>query len=246
LPTRLQHQVCKRSNQILRALLILVLLLQLFGCATKELTTAERGEISDGEKALVLIRINFELDERTLPPFKGGVIGHETNPYVFALGTFETIGEPSFSFYPPLYRFLSKESGDAGWAYFVLSPGIYYLAVLGPNQYLLLMPASARSFLEDAPRWKLDVPLNTKFLYAGTLNIKARRVNPPGRMTVYGGNCIEFNDSEDWKLVDEYALATKLLSEHFPNEREIEKNLIQRWHKGDPIIIRTPTQKRNQ
>jgi hypothetical protein len=169
------------------------------------------------ETAIVLLRIRCTIGDQPCEPFPA-----RRPPLVgLGLGTFDTVGEPELT----RYDSFSKESWREGWVYFSLSPGVYYLAIQGPDSNLL----HGRN-IRDAPRWRLDVPEGARMVYAGTVQLAGR---------------VEYNsilptDSDEWTVSDEHELADRLLAENLPDAGASETILMQRWHPGDPIIIRSP------
>jgi hypothetical protein len=219
---------------LLRILGSFALLMNLFGCASQALLTAnERDAVYTGDKALVLLRVQCTVDNQPYEPFE---TTFTVEPIVFfGLGTLETVGEPRVVG----NRFISKESRRAGWTYFVLAPGVYYLAVIGPEGSAIYK-AGAGKYLQEAPRWRIDVPENAKLIYAGTLQLTGKS---DGSL-LFGGKVITPINSDEFTLRDDHELARSLLSEHFPDAGETQTILMQRWHRGDPVIIRS--QKRSQ
>jgi hypothetical protein len=63
--------------------------------------------------------------------------------------------------------------------------------------------------------------------------------------TVQLAGRVEYNnilptDSDEWTVSDEHELADRLLADNLPDAGTSETILMQRWHPGDPIIIRSP------
>lgn len=216
----------KTLTYLLRSLGLLALFIQFVGCAPLYvISETERTAVVDGGKAIVLLRIQCTIDNQPHETFVMPTFTSE--PIVaLAMGTFETVGEPTGYV---TYRFLSEESREAGWTYFILSPGIYYLAVLGPD-------SSAKNYLHEAPRWRIDIPENTKLLYVGTLQLTGKSTGT----LLFGGKIIKPANSDELILKNEHELASDLLSKYFPETGETKTILMQRWHQGDPIVIRSP------
>ena len=218
---------------LLEILGLLVWSIYLTGCASQTvITETDRIAVSSGEKALVLLRVQCTVDNQPFVPFINPTLTED--PIIFfGLGTFETIGEPRITG----HRFLSEESRRAGWTYFVLTPGIYYLAVIGPDSSSMSKAADSQYF-QEAPRWRIDVPADVKLIYAGTIQLTGKS---DGEL-LFGGKVITSVNSEKITLGNEHALASALLAEHFPGIDTMKTILMQRWHQGDSIIIRTPKQ----
>ncbi|MDW7773527.1 MAG: hypothetical protein SCH71_11630 [Desulfobulbaceae bacterium] len=206
----------------------LVLLLHLVGCSPLMggLSEKEMAAVDAGEKTIVLLRIECTAGGQPCEPL---------NNVTFGLGSFETAGAPK----EITTRTLSQESARMGWTYFVLEPGLYYLAVLTPRQTDVF---SYQKMLQDCPRWKIDIPENIKFLYVGTLLLEGEGIKP-----LFGGKGI-FGHDIKWRLAsiksmtmhDDHELAVKLQHDHFTDFGPVNIALMQYWQKGDPIILRSP------
>lgn len=86
-----------------------------------------RRNVDIGEDVIVLLNVQCTIDNQPYESFINPTF--TTEPiFLFGLGSFETIGKPILV----SHRFLSEESRRAGWTYFMLSPGVYYLTVPGP------------------------------------------------------------------------------------------------------------------
>lgn len=215
---------------LLRSLGLLTLFIHLIGCASYILPETEKAAVIGGEKVIVLLRIQCTIDNQPHETFVTPTFTAE--PIVaLAMGTFETVGEPTGY---AAYRFLSEESRGAGWTYFVLSPGSYYLAVLGPDSSAV--SKTGVNYLREAPRWRIDIPENIKLLHVGTLQLTGKSTGT----LLFGGKIIKPINSDELVLKNEHELARNLLAEHFPDAGETKTILMQRWRQGDPIIIRSP------
>ncbi len=210
---------------LLSALALMVLFAHLVGCTSLNvLSDAEKSAINAGEKTVVLLRIECTIDNQPQEPFRASMWTGE--PIVaLGIGGFETVGEPRLA----VHGFLSEDSRRAGWTYFALSSGVYYLAVLGPES-----DAGIKN-IREAPRWRVDVPENTRLLYIGTLPLTGR----VDGAFLFGGKIIKSANNEEFIVKNEHELAKSLLVEHFPGGGEMKTSPMRRWHRGDPIIIRT-------
>lgn len=206
----------------------LVLLLHLVGCGPLMggLSEREMAAVDAEEKTIVLLRL-----ERTA----GGQPCEPINNVTFGLGSFETAGAPR----EITTRTLSQESARMGWTYFVLSPGLYYLAVLPPQDTDVY---SYQKMLQDCPRWKIDIPKNNKLLYVGTLQLEGEGIKPPfGCKDIFGRDI-------KWRLAsiksmtvrDDHELAVNIQRDYFTDFGPVNTALMQYWQKGDPIILRSP------
>ncbi len=191
-------------------------------------SSAERSEVTIEKKAIVLLNVQCTVDNQPYESFIKPTF--TTEPiFLFGLGSFKTMGEPQFV----CQRFLSEESRRAGWTYFSLSPGVYYLAVVGPDTGV--GSRADGKHLQEAPRWRIDIPENVKAIYAGTLQF-AGKTN--GEL-LFGGKIIIPADSDEPTIRDDRLRANGLISELFPDAGEVKTILMQRWRPGDPIIIRS-------
>ena len=213
---------------------IFFLLGHLVGCTTLgKVTAIDRAAVIDGGKAVILLNVQCTIDNQPCEAFEPACT---TEPIIlFGLGSFETVGEPRLAG----HRFLSEASRRAGWTYFLLSPGVYYLAVTGPDSSAISRARSrdSQKYLNEAPRWRIDVPENVKAIYAGTLQLAGKSV---GKL-LSGRKIVRSANGDEATLRDDHEPANRLLSEHFPDAGEVKTILMQRWREGEPIIIRSPT-----
>ena len=210
----------------LKAHCLLALALQLAGCASiNPPTQTELAAVAAGGQAIVLLRVECTIDGRPYEPFSYG-LGEDN--VGFGLGSFDTGGEPR----AVGLRFLSQESRRAGWTYFVLRPGVYYLALRPPQRSD--WRAYERS-LQTGPRWRIDVPVGAQAVYVGTLSLTGE-ADP----LLFGDRIMRSIRGDASSVEDERDFAADLLAREVPAAGEIETVLMRRWHKGEPIIIRTP------
>ncbi|MDD2315835.1 MAG: hypothetical protein PHD57_00635 [Desulfobacterales bacterium] len=213
---------------------ILFLLGHLFGCTVLgKVTAIDRAAVIAGEKAVILLNVQCTIDNQPCEAFEPAFT---TDPIIlFGLGSFETVGEPRLTG----HCFLSEASRRAGWTYFLLSPGVYYLAVIGPDSSAITTAGSRNSqkYLNEAPRWRIDVPENVKAIYAGTLQLAGKIVGE----YFFGEKIVRSASGDEATVRDDHGLANSLLTEHFPDAGEVKTILMQRWREGEPIIIRSPT-----
>ena len=188
----------------------------------------QQSNIHTREKAIVLLNIQCTIDNQPYESFIKP--SFTTEPiFLFGLGSFETIGEPTFV----SHRFLSEESRRTGWAYFLLSPGVYYLAVLGPDSSVV--SKASGKYLQEAPRWLMVIPQNVKAVYVGTLQFAGKS---NGEL-LFGGKIIIPAGGEEPTIRDDRLIASGLIPQHFPDAGEVKTMLMQRWRPGDPVIIRS-------
>lgn len=216
----------RRGVGVLRLLIVSVFISCLAGCASTGLPTAtEKTAISAGEKAIVLLRVECAIENQTPYEVFGNLVTDDN--VSFGLGTFETGGEPKRREIP---RFLSPESRQRGWTYFILEHGTYYLSVYPPRRTDVF---TYERGLKNAPRWRIDVPRNARLVYAGTL-----RFTGESDWLLFGGRILRSIQTDTMSVADDEELARKLLIEHFPGLGEVQAVLL-KPHKGT-IILHSP------
>ena len=214
---------------VFKCLLIPLLLgINLAACGTayKKSSPAELANAGRGGEVVVLFRIKCMLDGQPYEPFSYKSVLYNVN---FGLGSFETAGEPR----PVINQFLSEVSRKEGWTYLVLPPGIYYLAVRPPKRYG--DQKAYEQVLQEAPRWRIDVPKGARYLYAGTLSLTGSATP-----LSFGGRYMKSLRSDNARVENEVARASKILSGYFPGFDKLQTILMKRWKQGEPIIIRSP------
>ncbi len=206
--------------------LALLFCLSMVGCSSVHvLSDSEQQAINAGVITVVLVRIQCNVENLDCRAF--GTSAWIGEPYVhLGVGSFETIGEPVGT----THHYLSDESRGEGWTYFLLSPGVFYLAVVGPRTDAIYQNP------REAPRWRIDIPENTGLLYAGTLTLSGKTDST----FLLGGKVVKPADNKETIVTDESDLAQNLLAGHFTNHAQTKTSLMQPWRRGDPIIIRSP------
>ncbi len=226
------------SFGLLRRLSVLATLVILFGCATTALTAKDETAINDGDKAIVLVRVLCSIDGQPFEPciFRRHARILSDNIFIgFALGSFDTFGDPK----GVVNQILSDESYEEGWTFFVLSPGIYYLYVRGPDSSEISKRASVEYYttsFRDAPRWRIDVPDRARWIYAGTLTLAGKVEG----ILLFGDEIITPVSNQELPLRDDSDSANKLLTTHFPKVGEVQTILMRQWYPGAPFIFRSP------
>ncbi len=223
--TRYRERVAKRSRALgfLRILGVSVFVGSLVGCASSGLPAGkETKAVAAGKTAIVLLRVVCTVEsQQPYEAFSHSLIDDNIN---FGLGSFETGGEPKRL---ALLRFLSPESREDGWTYFVIPHGIHYLAVYPPRRTDHL---TYERGLTNAPRWRMDIPPNARLVYVGTLRIGGESSQLP-----LGGRIM---NSDDMSVTNDEERARKLLTEAFPGFGEVQ-TVILRLQRG-PTILRSP------
>jgi len=215
-------------RSVLRGWCSSLLLLVLFGCAPVGLTVKERASIQTGDTAFVLVRVQCTVDDKPLKPCLSLPSLSGRRLVSFALGSFETFGEPRHID----VRALSRESIGAGWAFLLLSPGYHYLYVLGLDSNPGYQPAHFR----DAPRWQIEIPEQTKWIYAGTLTLAGKEYGT----LMFGDKVIVPVKDRDVPLTDDRESAAGVLAKYIEDAGEIRTLFMKRRQPADPFIFRSP------
>lgn len=211
---------------ILRLLSICVFVSNLVGCASIELpTTNERTAVGAGEMAIVLLRVDTTVENQQ--PYEAFKHSMTEDNISFGVGSFDTGGEPRRL---ALMRFLSPESRKDGWTYFALPHGIHYLAAYPPRRTDVW---TYERNIKNAPRWRLDIPPNTKLIYAGTLHLTGKSTP-----LLFGERIMTSIQIDKMSVTNEEVLARKLLTKEFPEFGEVHSALL-RLHEGS-TILRSP------
>jgi hypothetical protein len=216
----------RRPEDFLKLASMLALVVHLVGCAFTNLPTAtEKTAIGAAEKAIILLRVECTIEnQQPYEPFDFSMVDDNIS---FGLGTFETGGEPKRLV--PMHRFLSPESRQSGWTYFVLSPGTYYLAVYPPRRTDTF---TYQHSLQYAPRWRIDIPKNARLVYAGTVHLTGE-----SDWLLFGGRIMR--SIQEISVRNDEDLAGKISSKYFSDIGPMDVALMRR-HESEPIILRSP------
>jgi len=211
------------TRPILQLLMFPVLIGFATGCAVSVLPSGKQyAAIQAGKRAVVLLRVTAELKDGTevaaFPsPLTGDIIG-------LGLGGFETGGEVKRT--SPTS--LSAETRRQGWIYFILEPGIYYLAVQGARTGDV---TAYERELKSLQPWRIEIPVGSPVAYAGTLHLECQ-----SKWYIGGGKSCNF--IEGIVVRNEQALAMTI-SEKYLSDLGPPQTLLMQRHSG-PIILRTP------
>lgn len=210
------------SNSILRSVLLLALIGSCTNCAFNRLPSSdERSEILAGQRAVILLRVTAEMQDGTpVSAFPTKLMADNIN---IGLGTFDTGGELKLVESP---RFLSTELRKEGWVYLILESGTHYVGIFGPKPYSM--------HGKYAPRWRIDIPVDTHVVYIGTLHLHCTRVG----YDFVGKRCIGV-DEHRTVIRNEMVPAQKLAAQYFGDYGSQETLLMQR-HDSPTIIFQTP------
>ena len=212
-------------RKILSHSVIFLLLINMLSCASHGLQQGRRA-LESGQGTLVLVRTKCVLEHEKLDciPCFG------SKPLVgFGLSSLNSFGE----ILEVQNYTLSKESDLDGWTFFVLAPGIHYLAVGGPISNFRERPGSAGLLLlMESPRWRIDVPEGAKYLYAGSIQMNGQKTAP----NIFGITSILPAGFEPNPL-DESQAARSLMAKHFPQAETLATNLMEIWPQGEPLVF---------
>jgi hypothetical protein len=202
----------------------IILVILLSSCTITRLPSAKDFElINSGKRSVVLLRLTCEAEGEPYEVFKHAVSDDNIG---LALGDFKTGGEP----HRIIPTYLSSQTRKDGWTYFVLEPGFHYLAVQPRRQSDVW---SYENSFKSVPLWRLDIPSQTKIVYAGTLHIPGIR-----QKMLFGGISIKSFITDSIVVRNDEEAARKIAGDFFPELQPFKTRLMVK-HEG-PIILRTP------
>ncbi len=179
---------------------------------------SDRTEIKRGRKAIVLVRLALAgPDGRHTEPFpircqRKGLC--PSNFFVSLRGSDQLWGSVTRVVQE---RFLSEESRKLGWAYFLVSPGFYYMTVDRNLDNGGFQISRGSQF----GRWLIEVPPDAPIVYAGTLRLP---------------HIIDVEHSEIHK---EQAWALELVTQHLGDLGPV-KTVLMEPHRADTFKLRRP------
>jgi len=171
----------------------------------------------------VLLRLTCEVEGEPYEVFRHAVSDDNIG---LALGGFKTGGEPQ----QIIPTYLSSQTRKDGWTYFVLEPGFHYLAVQPPRQSDVW---SYETSFNSVPLWRLDIPPQSRIVYAGTLHIPGIR-----QKMLFGGISIKSFIMDSIVVRNDEEAARKIASDFFPELQPL-KTMLMAKQEG-PIILKTP------
>jgi hypothetical protein len=201
------------------------------GCAISRLPSEEQYEmIKSGKRAIVLLRLTSELEGEPYEPFSHFSAGDN---FAFYLGGFETGGRPQHVALP---AFLSDETRNNGWTYFVLEPGTFYFTVtpraVRENVFDQFWPDYNPEYLNHL--YRFDVPAE-KIVYIGTLHLPG----VPLGFQLFGKRLSAFT-WEDAAVRNDEDKAEQIADQYFPAFGKPKTMLIQS-HVGPKVFRTLPT-----
>jgi len=147
------------------------------------------------QKAVVLIRISGEVGGKPYPVFSRSMFSDYN--VSLSLSGFDSGGEGTRMLWN---RFPSDETRKQGWTYFLLKPGTHYLAVHSRSE---------DGSVGRKGYWRINVPVDTKLVYAGT-------IHHLGRIKKFWFGGTRFAPYKRFTRNEE-DLAHKITASHFPD-----------------------------
>lgn len=199
---------------------VLLLVLLISSCASiKQLSDKETSEIHAGKKVLVLLRIvGQDPYGKTLKPFVGGLDDDSVGMALI------DIDRPSLQQVRRIefLSYMSKESRDKGWVYFLVEPGTHYFAIQ-PRRVNNAFTYHSR--FKEAPRWLMEVPSGISLLYPGTLYLYGLSYEGLFGHQIFYAFCKQRS-----VVKDEEDLAKMAVSHHFPGLQPFRTILMEPHH----------------
>jgi len=195
---------------------------------------SDRTEIKRGRKAILLVRLALAgPDGRHTEPFPiscdSSLLGPlcPSNFFVSLRGSDQLWGSVTRVVQE---RFLSEESRKLGWAYFLVSPGFYYMTV-DRNLDKLDGFQISRGF--QFGRWLIEVPPDAPIVYAGTLRLPLIL-----KKRLFGAS-YTIIDVEHSEIHKEQAGALELVTQHLGDLGPV-KTVLMKPHRADTFKLRRP------
>lgn len=202
------------------------------GCATiSSVPKASKMQSRDGgQKAVLLLRVITEVEGKSAAAFPSSVLPWDM--IAFGVGDFSSGGQIK----PAILRFLSAESREQGWAYLLLEQGqVYYLAAHEP---ISTSPDEYNARWAVCPRWSVELPINTRVVYGGTLYLPGT-----GRWMLFTARNLVTFDRQRIEVRDESTEAEQVAKQWLSALGPMSVHLARKWEPGETVIIQTPTGK---
>jgi hypothetical protein len=182
----------------------------LVGCTTTRLPNKnELVEIEEGRKKMVILRIIWELDGKPSEPFVSESVDKRIHFKIGGINTgwkVEYIGMTN-------HYFLSMETRQQGWSYFILESGSHLLSAATYSAYL------SRKF---QPIWRFDIPDGARSVYIGTLHVEC------GGVTTISGVKVKRPETLcESTVLDEKESAGKIINDLIPSLGPLQYSLMQ-------------------
>ena len=201
---------------------VLSVLLVLFtSCARVKIeiglpNTKQVSTIQTGREAIVLLRVTGNFDDgRRVGTFDGLNEAKNVNLGLYKDGP---QGEVELV---RLQRFLSSETKDQGWTYFIMKPGTYYFAFIGLCSFMSLPGREECDHrLERARLWQVHIPRNAPIVYIGSMHL------PSWREYARLGDLISDFDENKMLIKNEENLAKQLAASYLSEFGQIHIALM--------------------
>jgi hypothetical protein len=177
---------------------------------------------------VLLLRIVLVVDGQQTAAFRHGAT---TDDVTIGISDFTT----GMSAKPVAIQFLSEDTRLEGWVYLMLEPGLRYIAVREPISTNVL---TYNARWKTCPRWRVEIPSNTKLVYGGTLFLPGKgrwMISGPRQMVRFDRSRIEVRDQSN----EAEAICRKWLPELLPLSIQLAKE----HRPEDTMIIETPAGK---
>jgi hypothetical protein len=195
------------------------------GCAVYRMPSEKQlAAVKEGRKAIVLVRVTCDVNGTPYEAFSRFDLPDDN--IALGIGSFETGGEVEQKIIP----FLSEQTKKDGWTYFVLEPGIHYLAALPPRRTNVKNYAAQ---FHDAQLFRLDIPDGTPLVYAGTLHLSSEEQKSLFEQSLVG------KFIADKITVANDAASARTVAAGFFCEFGDPQTLLMQPHTG-PILLRSP------
>jgi hypothetical protein len=195
------------------------------GCA--HLPSDREIDALGGKKTLVLLRIVCVVGGEETKPYSTPFLG---SGVISALANLETGGVPIMI----LPQFLSWDSAQDGWIYYLLPPGYHYIAFSGPAEVSGGGGSFDKRNRERADFWRIDVPDGAQAIYAGTFRFEAE-----GGDFLIGKQC-ERLQQDSVEIINQAGEARALVMKLLPSLTLSLAPIV--VHQTSTFILRSPAE----
>ena len=156
---------------LLRAIVFFAFLVLFASCGIVKVglpNAKESSSIRTGNEAIVLLRVTANLDDGA----RVGTFDNTSQQVNVNLGLCKYVPQGEVELVKP-QRFLSSETKEQGWIYFIVKPGTHYLAFIGTCHYDTrpgLIECQNR--LNRARLWQIVLPKDTPIVYIGSMHLR--------------------------------------------------------------------------
>lgn len=176
----------------------------------------EHSLIQEGKQSIVLLRISGTLDDGTsVEPFPSTFYQDNMNIGVCSddpEGKVERVISQ---------KFLTPETRKQGWIYLILKPGTHYLAFTGSRRTNAF---TWEKQLQNARRWRIDIPEVMPVIYVGTLKLRCRSA-----WYIGGAKKCDYFDESRMVIQNETNLVKKVAADHISDYGTLQTVLMKRY-----------------